>query len=279
MSQSELFDRTAIARKLGRLPVPVDDFVTDLIWTDLIERLDAVTRTFEKALLITPLSHQGRDRIETVSQSIAPTRFATLDGRDRTGEFDELPGDFDLVISLYDLAITNDVPAFLRTLGNRLRPDGLLVAAFLGGYTLTELRDAWIEADAERFGGAALRIAPMIEMADASALLQAARLGLPIIDLEPHTIRYAHPLALMRDIKALGGSNPMRNAAPGLVTPGHLARAIAAYETRFGDPDGRVRATLEIVWLSAWKPHESQQKPLRPGSAEVSLTRILKDRS
>ena len=139
MSQSELFDRTAIARKLGRLPVPVDDFVTDLIWTDLIERLDAVTRTFEKALLITPLSHQGRDRIETVSQSIAPTRFATLDGRDRTGEFDELPGDFDLVISLYDLAITNDVPAFLRTLGNRLRPDGLLVAAFLVNMVLGRL--------------------------------------------------------------------------------------------------------------------------------------------
>lgn len=279
MSETDLFDRNFIAAKLARLPVPQDDFVTALIWSDLAERIDAVTRTFEKALLITPLPHQGTATLKTPAQDITFTRFVTLDGKDRAGELAELPDDFDLIVSLHDLAITNDVPGFLQTLRNRLRPDGLLLAAFVGGYSLTELRQAWLEADSERFGGAALRIVPMVELADASALLQAGRFGLPIADLETHTIRYADPLALMRDIRTLGGSNPLRGSTPGLITPNHLARAISTYSSQFSDPDGRIRATLEIVWLSAWKPHESQQKPLKPGSADISLAKVLKDKS
>jgi hypothetical protein len=182
---------------------------------------------------------------------------------------------YDLIVSLLDLQVVNDVPGFLARLRAHLREDGLLLAAAIGGDTLTELRQAFLAADAEVLGGAAARVAPFVPLSDVGGLLQRAGFALPVADVENHIVRYSDALALMRELKALGASNPLADRPSRLATPRLLGTASAAYSGLASDPDGRVRATLEIVWFSGWNPHESQPKPLRPGSAEVSLTQVL----
>ena len=152
------------------------------------------------------------------------------------------------------------------------------IAATLGGDTLTELRQAFIEADASTFGGAAARVAPFVPPSEGGGLLQRAGLALPVADVETHIVRYASPLALMRELKSLGGANPLADRPDRMATKSLLAAASAAYERTAGDPDGKVRATLEILWLSGWAPHESQQQPLKPGSATARLEDAVKGR-
>ena len=186
---------------------------------------------------------------------------------------------YDLIVSLLDLEVVNDVPGFLARARAHLRADGLFLAATLGGDTLTELRQAFLEADATILGGAAARVAPFIPPGEGGGLIQRAGLALPVADVETHIVRYASPLALMRELKALGASNPLADRPDRMATKTLIAAASAAYERIAGDADGRVRATLEILWLSGWAPHESQQQPLKPGSAEVSLTKVLGKKS
>jgi hypothetical protein len=187
--------------------------------------------------------------------------------------------DYDLIVSIFDLDVVDDVPGFLARARAHLRGDGLFLAAAIGGESLTELREAFLAADAETGGGAYLRVAPFIPLSAAAGLLQRAGLALPVSDVETHVVRYGSPLALMRELKALGASNPLAERPQKPATKRLLGAASAAYERLAGDPDGRIRATLEIVWMSGWAPHESQQKPLKPGSAEISLAKVLKTRN
>lgn len=274
-----IFDRAAIARNLARRPGGAEDFVTALMLDDLGQRLATVSRGFAKALMLSP---DGR-LPETGTSASGPIRFeraATLLANPAMPVVDPerlvLPSPpYDLIVSVGDMQVVNDVPGFLARVRAQLAPDGLFLAAVLGGESLKELRQAFLVADAELSGGAFARIAPMIEVRDAGGLLQRAGFALPVADVETHIVRYGSPLALMRDIKALGAANPLAERPARVMTPRLLARAALAYHELAGDPDGRVRATLDIVWLSGWAPHESQQKPLVPGSAEVSLARVL----
>jgi hypothetical protein len=183
--------------------------------------------------------------------------------------------DYDLVVSVFDLNVVNDVPGFLFRVRAHMRGDGLFLAVALGGDTLTELRQAFLAADAMLSGGAFARVAPFIPVADVGGLLQRAGFALPVGDVETHVVRYRDPLRLMRELKALGASNPLADRPGKLATRSLVAAAAANYEAANADPDGKVRATLELVWMSGWAPHDSQQKPLKPGSAEVSLAKVL----
>lgn len=271
-----LFDRTLLANRVSARTATSPDFVTELVLADLGERLAAIDRTFEAPLLLGPVTAglsgtDGAPRLplpfQIVPTSIAPTRSSG------TSEVPDLPrNDYDLIVSVLDLQTINDVPGYLVRLRQHLRPDGLFIAAALGGRSLAELRSAWIEADSRLAGGAFARVAPFMDVRDAGGLLQRTGYALPVADVETHNVRYADPLALMRDIKAMGAANPMWEKPARLVTRAHLAAAIEAYPA---DPDGRVSATLEIIWMSGWAPDDSQQKPLAPGSAKVSLTSIL----
>lgn len=274
-----VFDRELIARRLARRTG--DDFATDLVVGDLAERLSAVTRRFEQALIMAPVA----DRLPTEGTSangrFAFERVATLVGSDGIPLVDPedlyLPRTrYDLIVSLLDLQVVNDVPGFIARARAHLRADGLFLAATLGGDTLTELRQAFLEADATVLGGAAARVAPFVPPSEAGGLIQRAGLALPVADVETHIVRYASPLALMREVKSLGASNPLADRPERMATKMLIAAASSAYERLFADRDGRIRATLEILWLSGWAPHESQQQPLKPGSAEVSLTKVLK---
>jgi hypothetical protein len=273
-----VFDRELIARRLDRRHG--DDFVTTLVVADLAERLTAVTRSFEQALIMAPVADSLPRTGASANGPFAFERVATLIGREGIPLVDPedlyLPRQrYDLIVSLLDLQVVNDVPGFIARTRAHLRADGLFLAAALGGDTLTELRQAFLEADALVLGGAAARVAPFVPPSAAGGLIQRAGLALPVADVETHTVRYGSPLALMRELKALGASNPLADRPDRMATRTLIASASAAYERIAADADGRVRATLEILWISGWAPHESQQQPLKPGSAEVSLARVL----
>jgi hypothetical protein len=267
-----IFDTALIARHLARRP-QASDFVTDLVLDDLEDRLAALIREFPRAAIIGP----DVDRLpafgQTASARFAFERHAAFLGTD---DVPALEGDgYNLIVSILHLQAVNDVPGYLARLRARLAPDGLLLIAALGGETLTELREAFLAADALVFGGVSARVAPMIQVRDAGALLQRAGLALPVADVETHTVRYSSPFALMAELKALGAANPLVDRPRRLASPALLTAAANAYLAQDSDADGRIRATLEIVWLSGWVPHESQQQPLKPGSATTRLGDVL----
>jgi SAM-dependent methyltransferase len=266
-----LFDPTQIARNLRRRPA-ADNFVRSLVLEDLADRLSAYKRDFTRAILIGPDAQTLPQTLFTANGPVTVQRIEAFSDED----FPPLPqGEQDLIISLLHLQAVDDVPGHLARLRRLLKPDGLLMAAFLGGESLTELRDAFLAADLDISGGASARVAPMAQVRDAGALLQRAGFALPVADVETHRVRYATPFALMAELKALGASNPLADRPRKFATRSLLAAAAQAYAARDADPDGRVRATLEIIWLAGWVPHESQQKPLRPGSATVSMKDVL----
>ena len=276
----KIFDRPLIARRLARKAPENNDFVTDLVLYDLQDRLLTVTRTFERALIMAPDPKSLPERGETRNAVFEFERVSTLLERDGIPLVDPenltLPRrDYDLIVSVLDLQTVNDVPGFLARLRMHLAPDGLLLAAALGGATLTELRQSFLAADAAISGGAFARVAPFIDIADAGGLLQRAGFAIPVADVENHVVRYDDPFALMAELKNLGASNPLADRPNRMATRRLLAAAAEDYGRIATDPDGRVRATLEIVWVSGWVPHESQQKPLAPGSAKVDLRTIL----
>lgn len=271
----KLFDRTLIARHLARRPANRDDFITRLVLDDLRERLRTISRPFQQALILSPdgegLPETGASADGTFAFDRDATVTGTLDPEaltlPRTG--------YDLIVSLFDLQVINDVPGFLVRLRAHLAADGLFLAAIIGGDSLIELREAFLRADTMLSDGVYARVAPFIPLQDVGGLLQRAGFALPVADVETHMVRYGAPLRLMSELKALGASNPLSERPGRMTTRGLLAAASAAYEDIAADPDGKVRATLDIVWMSGWAPHESQQQPLKPGSARISLTKVL----
>jgi hypothetical protein len=156
-----------------------------------------------------------------------------------------------------------------------LKPDGLFLAALLGGQTLTELRSVLAEAEAELTGGASPRVAPFTDLRDLGHLLQRAGLALPVTDVDRMTVRYGTVFGLFRDLRVMGLTNALADRRRRSLGRQLTLRTAALYAERFADPDGRIRATFDIVWLSGWAPHESQQKPLKPGSAKMRLADAL----
>ncbi|MDP2780517.1 methyltransferase domain-containing protein [Devosia sp.] len=273
MSQPpRIFDTPLISQHLARR-TELGNFVTDLVLADLEDRLTALIRVFPRAAIIGPDLDKLPSFGQAASARFAFERYAAFAGED---DVPALTGDdYNLIVSILHLQAVNDVPGYLARLRARLAPDGLLLVATLGGDTLTELREAFLAADAMVYGGASARIAPMLQVRDGGALLQRAGLALPVADVETHIVRYPTPLALMAEIKALGAANPLLDRSRRMASPALLAAAAQAYTERDSDPDGRIRATLEIVWLSGWAPHDSQQKPLKPGSATTRLGDVL----
>jgi SAM-dependent methyltransferase len=178
-------------------------------------------------------------------------------------------------VSMLALQFVDDLPGALAQIRRILRPDGLLLASLAGGATLAELRQALTAAEIEVEGGASPHVSPSLDLRDAGALLQRAGFTLPVTDSEILTVRYGDPFALIADLRAMGATNVLNDRLRRPMRRRTLERMVEIYGQRFADPDGRVRATFEIVWLSGWAPHESQQRPLRPGSATVRLADAL----
>lgn len=279
MPEHHVFDRALYRRRLSAaLDAGYPDFLLARCVADLDERLSAVLRRFERAIdLGTPLP-----LAEPVLQARAndPLRMAEVPDTDAAlvGDLEALPfaaESLDLAASLLALHAVNDLPGALIQIKRALRPDGLFIACLLGGQSLTELRQSLLAAEVEVAGGASPRVAPFADLRDLGGLLQRAGFALPVIDSESVTVRYGDMFGLLRDLRAMGWANALTERSRKPLRRSVLLRAAELYAERFADPDGRLRATFEIVWLSGWAPHESQQKPLRPGSAKARLADAL----
>jgi SAM-dependent methyltransferase len=184
-------------------------------------------------------------------------------------------GSLDLVVSALALQFINDLPGTLVQIRRALRPDGLFMAALIGGDSLAELREAFAQAESEIEGGASPRVAPFADVRELGGLLQRAGFALPVVDSDRLTVRYKTVLDLMRDLRRMGATNVLAERRRTSLKRTTLFRLAEIYAERFADVDGRLRATFEIAWLSGWAPHESQQKPLKPGSASQRLADAL----
>jgi len=282
-----LFDRALLRTRLARAAgLGAETFLVDRAAEDLAERLGAINRHFETVLdLGTPVPAAARALAghPGVGRVIAAVPFkAALAGRAGVVADEEaLPfgdGRLDLVVSLLALTAVNDLPGVLAQVRRALRPDGLFLAVLLGGESLTELRQSFAAAEAEIAGGLSPRVAPFADVRDLGALLQRAGFALPVTDVDRVVVRYGSPLTLLQDLRRMGATNVLIERHRRPLARRVLMRALEVYATRFADPDGKVRATFDLVWLSGWAPHESQQKPLKPGSARMSLAEALKPR-
>jgi SAM-dependent methyltransferase len=278
MSAPLVFDRALVRRRLARaLTGTYADFLLARAAEDLKERLATVLRTFPLALDVgtpTPAAVAALvDKAETIVRlSPVPEPGAALGDEERLPFAGER---FDLAVSLLALQSVNDLPGALVQIRRALKPDGLFIGCLLGGSTLSELRQAFTQAEAEVEGGASPRVAPFADVRELGSLLQRAGFALPVTDSEVVRVRYANPFALMRDLRAMGLTNALHDRRRRPLRRTTLVRAASLYGERFADPDGRIAATFELVWLSGWAPHESQQKPLQPGSARMRLADAL----
>lgn len=242
----------------------------------MAERLEAIPRRFERVLAL------GGEGLVSAEIAARPELAA------RVGEVIEvsladidpehLPfaaGAFDLIVAPLALTWINDLPGALVQLRLALRPDGLLLASLFGGETLNELRLSLLEAESELTGGAAMRVAPFADLQDIAGLLQRAGFALPAADRDVVTVRYAEPVRLLADLRAMGETAALAERPPRTLSRRILSRAFEIYAARFADTEGRIRATFETLTATGWSPHESQQKPLRPGSAKTRLADAL----
>lgn len=280
-----LFDTTLLRARLGRARrLGYADFLLARAAEDLEERLAPVLRRFPLALDLASPAPEPARRLLASGRCGQVLRLAPLpepsgDGLPRVLADPEAlplaPGSLDLAVSLLALQHVNDLPGTLVQLRRALRPDGLFVGCLLGGRTLAELRRAFGEAESAIEGGISPRVAPFADVREMGGLLQRAGFALPVTDAELVTVRYPDAFALMRDLRAMGLTNALVERRRTPLRRETLLRMAALYAERFSDPDGRVRASFEFVWLSGWAPHESQQRPLRPGSAKARLADAL----
>ncbi|MEO6382447.1 MAG: methyltransferase domain-containing protein [Nitrobacter sp.] len=270
-----LFDRALLrvrqrrAVKMGAVP-----FLLDRVAEDMAERLQAVLRAFYHAADIGTPGDQVRVALAARVAELACVNLPI----DESEALDLSPGSLDLAVSGLAFQFVNDLPGVLAQIRRALKPDGLLLAATAGGGTLTELRQAFAAAESELEGGLSPRVAPFADLRDVGALLQRAGFALPVTDVDRVVVRYSDAFALMQDLRRMGATNVLAERRRKPLRRATLLRMAQIYHERFADSDGRIRATFDIVWLSGWAPHESQQKPLQPGSAKASLVEAVKGR-
>ncbi len=287
MTSPAIFDRRLIQRNLARSAgtLPHADFLIRYAAEELLGRLACVKRSFERAAdigahhgVMARLLRESAPGLSVVSiSSVAPLAEACPAPRAVASE-EALPlreGALDLATSVLSLHLVNDLPGALIQIRRALRPDGLFLGALLGGDTLIELRQAFMMAETETLGGISPRVFPTADVREMGALLQRAGFALPVADTERLTVTYGDPLALIRDLKAMGAANPLAARSRKPMRRDMFARALEIYSERFTGADGKVRATFEILYLCGWAPHESQQKPLKPGSAAARLADAL----
>jgi SAM-dependent methyltransferase len=284
-SSPTIFDRNLLrlrqqrARTLG-----FETFLIDKVAAELGDRLNVVLRQFDRAVdLGTPTDAVHRvlaasGKVGMIVAAAPATTFLNASSLRVAADEEALPfadGSLDLVVSALALQFVNDLPGTLIQIRRALKADGLLLAALTGGDSLTELRQAFAAAESEIEGGASPRVAPFADLRELGALLQRAGFALPVVDSDRLTVRYDSVFALMRDLRRMGATNALSERRRTPLKRATLRRMAEIYAERFADPDGRLRATFEIAWLSGWAPHESQQKPLKPGSAARRLADAL----
>jgi SAM-dependent methyltransferase len=261
-----LFDFAAALRAQERARrIGGDRFLDRAAAEGLADRLGTVTRKFAHGLWI---GDQVADEIRPFAQHWSLGSFDALERL-------QMPaGEYDLVISLYSLQAVNDLPGALAQLRRALKADGLFLGALLGGGTLRELREALAHGESLTRGGISPRVSPFADVRDLGSLLSRAGFALPVADVERLTARYGDIFALGRDLRAHGFSNVLTERSRKPLRRETLAAALAHYAAAHGS-DGRLSVSFETIYLTGWAPHQSQQQPLKPGSAKTRLSEAL----
>lgn len=284
-----IFDEELLASRRERAManrIDKADFLLNLAAGEMAERLAVVERQFPLAVELhggTGIAAQkamATGKIETIQRAETSERFANAGEQFLSAALDDVPvepASVNLVLSPMALHVVNDLPGTLVRIRRALKPDGLFLAAIPGAGTLAELRDVLLAAEAELTGGASPRVIPFADVRDIGGLLQRAGFALPVVDAETYTVRYDSLFPLMRDLRAMGMANPLKGRSSKPLGRSFFLRAAEIYAERYSDPDGRIRATFSIIYVSGWAPHESQQQPLKPGSAKVRLADALKN--
>jgi SAM-dependent methyltransferase len=285
MAPDRIFDTALQRRRLARAAARgTADFLLARTATDIVERLGTVQRRFAAVADIgSPGPHLARTLSAALPEArivrVAPLpRAGTAGIATLVGDIEALPlaaERFDLAVSALALQGVNDLPGALVQVRRALKPDGLFLGAMLGGRTLAELRTVLTEAESDTSGGASPRVSPFADVRDMGGLLQRAGFALPVADSEIVTVRYDHLFGLMADLRAMGATNVLTARSRRPARRALFLRAAALYAERFADADGRIRATFEIISLSGWAPHASQQPPAPRGSGTVSLAAVL----
>jgi SAM-dependent methyltransferase len=260
-------------------------FLLDIAADEMADRLAVVERRFEDAVELHGATGVTASRAMATGRISRLVRVETGASSGRSGKaivewsLEDVPlepASVNLILSPLSLHLTNDTPGVLIQMRRALKPDGLLLAAIPGAGTLQELRDVLLATEIEMTGGASPRVIPFPDVRDVGGLLQRAGFALPVVDTENYIARYDSIFPLMRDLRAMGMANPLAARSRKPLRRGFFLRAAELYAERYSDPDGRVRATFSIIYASGWAPHESQQKPLKPGSAKARLADALK---
>ena len=282
-----IFDRALLVRRRDRraATATAHDFLLHRTADDLADRLSLVRRSFPVAVCVGAFHGVVSRRLRqlatlglVIDMEASPRLAALCDGPVVVADEEALPfrpESLDLVVSGLALQHANDVPGALAQIRRALKPDGLLLASVLGGATLHELRQAFVAAESETAGGASPRVAPFADVRDFGGLLQRAGFALPVADADIVEAAYPDALALMRDLAGMGMANALVERRRAFLRRDTLFRAAEIYAERFARPDGRIIATFEIITLTGWVPHPSQQQPLRPGSAKSRLAEAL----
>ncbi len=290
-----LFDMLALRWNRQRAAASYDRFafLKDEAALRLVDRVDLMRRDFDLCLDLG--AHDGRlsqylaplGKVRTIVQSDPAVRFSKSfspnDRNNKAGlfavhDFSTLPfadKSFDGIFSCLNFHWVNDLPGLFVQIRRSLRPDGLCLVNLLGGDSLHELRASLIAAEQDINGGFSPRCAPMADIRDVGGLLGRAGLTLPVADSDRLTVNYPNMFRLMRDLRGMGEQNVLFARLRHPTKRSVFLRAAEIYQDKFGQPNGLIPATFDIITLTAWAPHENQQKPLRPGSARTRLASAI----
>lgn len=282
-SKIEIFDTSSLLQRRKRAAKNISEFDFLFRWAEdqLLDRLSLVNKKFENVLIFgerfsdefaakLPAKNLTQMHFSGAYKSACET---TIHGSPEYIPFD--PQSFDLIISNIEFHTINDLPGALLQLRKTLKPDGLLIASMFGGETLTQLRQSLMQTEMDLLGGVSPRVYPFADKQDMGALLQRAGYALPVVDSDTVTVTYDHMFKLMSDLRGMGESNIIKERSKNYVGKEFFMRAAHYYAENFSESDGRIPASFEIIFLHGWAPHETQQKPLKPGSAEKRLSDVL----
>lgn len=282
-----VFDRALHARHRARAAANfgTHDFLLRRVAEDMEDRLEIIRRGFPLALDLGAhhgfLNQMMRDATkfgQIITADLSPAMLAHAKGPRVVLDEERLPfadKSFNLIASALSLHWVNDLPGAMIQIRRALVPDGLFMAALFGGETLIELRQSLAEAEVECEGGLSPRVSPFADLRDMGGLMQRAGFALPVVDSDRVTVNYGSVLKLLGELRGMGETNALIERRRTPLRRATLLRATEIYQENFGLDDGRVPATFEIIMLAGWSPHESQQKPLRPGTATARLADAL----
>jgi len=286
MTNPAVFDRKLLRQRRDRAAEDISsfDFLLKDVAAHLLDRLTLIKKTFPVVLElgghgILAKELKKREGTELTVTSDISGKMAAQSGIGVVADEEFLPfapQSLDAVISNLSLHWVNDLPGTLLQIRHALKPDGLFLAAVLGGETLKELRESLMTAELAVTGGASPRVSPFIDLRDMGALMQRAGYTLPVVDSDIITVDYTNALKLMQDLRGMGASNATFNRLMKPTRRAVIMEAAKAYHEKFTAKNGRVPATFQIIYAIGWSPHDSQQKPLKPGTAKIKLADALK---